>query len=89
MSRAVIRAKGQITLPRDIRDALHVEEGDDISFVITGEGVLMHGLKTIPADQAWFWSTQWQDGERAATADAKAGRTTTYTSSEDFLASLS
>ncbi|MHB8274136.1 MAG: AbrB/MazE/SpoVT family DNA-binding domain-containing protein [Dermatophilaceae bacterium] len=40
MSRAVIRTKGQITLPRDIRDALHVDEGDDISFVVTDEGVL-------------------------------------------------
>jgi len=89
MSRAVIRSKGQITLPRDIRDALHVDEGDDISFVITDEGVLMHGLKMVSAQQAWFWSAKWQDGEREASADVKAGRTTTYPSSEDFLASLS
>lgn len=30
-----------------------------------------------------------REGERAATADVKAGRTTTYGSSEEFLASLS
>ncbi len=54
----MIRTRGQITLPRDIRDALHVDEGDDISFVITDEGVLMHGLKMVPAEQAWFWSAQ-------------------------------
>src|SRR5258706_13299143 len=27
----------------------------------------MRGLKTIPAGQAWFWSTQWQAGEREPT----------------------
>ena len=89
MSRAVIRAEGQITLPRDIRDALHVDEGDDVSFVVTERGVLMRGLKGIPAEQAWFWSAQWQEGERDATADLEAGRTTKDASSEDLLATLS
>jgi antitoxin PrlF len=89
MSRAVIRANGQITLPREIRDALHVDEGDDISFVVTDKGVLMHGVKMIPAEQAWFWSAQWQQGERDATADLEAGRTTKHPSSEDLLATLS
>jgi len=89
MSRAVIGAEGAIILPRDIREALHVDEGDDISFVVTGKGVLMRGLKVIPAEQAWFWSAEWQEGERDAGADLEAGRTTKHTSTGDFLATLS
>lgn len=28
--------------------------------------------------QAWFWTEEWQSGERAAEADLKAGRVTEY-----------
>lgn len=52
MSRAVLRAKGQVTLPLEVREALHIEEGDDVLFTVTEEGVLLRGLKTIPAYQA-------------------------------------
>jgi hypothetical protein len=30
--------------------------------------------KDIPEDQAWFWSEDWQVGERAVNEDIKAGR---------------
>ncbi len=32
MIRAVVRSRGQMTLPREVREALHVEEGDDVAF---------------------------------------------------------
>lgn len=38
MTRAVLRSKGQLTLPREVREVLHVEVGDDIAFTITDEG---------------------------------------------------
>ena len=33
----------------------------------------MRGLKTIPAGQAWFWSPQWQAGEREADREIAVG----------------
>lgn len=42
-----------------------------------------------PYDQRWYWTAEWQAGEREADADIKAGRTTVYDSDEAFLASLS
>jgi AbrB family looped-hinge helix DNA binding protein len=35
MARTTLRRKGQITLPAQIREALHVEDGDEIEFEIT------------------------------------------------------
>jgi antitoxin PrlF len=32
MSTATITSKGQITLPKDVRDDLHLKEGDRVSF---------------------------------------------------------
>ena len=85
---ARVRGKGQITLPREIRDAAHLEEGDPIEFEITAHGILMRPKKVIDASQAWFWTPEWQAGEREADADIAAGRVTTYLTAEEFLASL-
>jgi hypothetical protein len=40
------------------------------------------------ADQAWFWTPEWQAGEREADEDIAAGRTTFFASTEDFLTAL-
>lgn len=41
MSDAVITSKGQITIPKPVRDALGLEQGDRIEFVSTEEGFLI------------------------------------------------
>lgn len=88
MTKAVVRAKGQVTLPRDVREALHVTEGDDIRFEITDDGVLMHGLTSIPSDQAWFWAAEWQAGEREASDQLARGEGAVHADSESFLDAL-
>lgn len=36
-----IGRRGQITLPREVRRRIKVDEGDQIAFIIQGEGVLI------------------------------------------------
>jgi hypothetical protein len=43
---------------------------------------------TIDSSQAWFWTREWQDGEREATNDVGTGRTERYDSDHAFLKSL-
>jgi AbrB family looped-hinge helix DNA binding protein len=88
MPRTTLRAKGQLTLPEEIRSAAHLEEGDLLDAEITAEGILLRPQKVIDATQAWFWTTEWQAGERRADADAAAGRMETFDSDEAFLAAL-
>jgi AbrB family looped-hinge helix DNA binding protein len=89
MMRTTLRQKGQITLPAEIREALHVEDGDEIEFELTSDGrVLMSGLKMIPADQAWFWTETWQAGEREASSQLARGEGRVFKTSEDFVKSL-
>lgn len=38
MPTATITSKGQVTLPQEVRDHLHVREGDRLEFVIDQEG---------------------------------------------------
>jgi antitoxin PrlF len=85
---SVIRAKGQVTIPRDVREAAHLEEGDPVEIEVTADGILLRPKKLVDATQTWFWAQEWQQGEREASADIKAGRVTTSGSSEAFLESL-
>lgn len=89
MSRATLRSKGQITLPVDVREALRLEEGDNVEFAIGDDGrVTLVGTTTIPTDQRWFWTAQWQAGEREASAGLSRGEGRIFESDESFLASF-
>ncbi len=88
MSRTTVRARGQITLPDDVRRAAHLEEGDLLEAEITAEGILLRPQKLIDATQAWFWSQNWQAGEHEADADRAAGRVSTFTSGAELIGSL-
>lgn len=88
MVRAVVRKRGQITLPREVREALHIEEGDDVAFVVEAGHVTMRGLKSIPAEQAWFWTDAWQAGEREASEQLTAGEGTVFEDGDALLDSL-
>src|SRR5471032_2400058 len=88
MARTTLRAKGQLTLPEDIRKAARLEEGDLFEAEMTPEGILLRPERLIDATQAWFWSPDWQAGEREADADRAAGRIETFSSGKEFLDAL-
>jgi AbrB family looped-hinge helix DNA binding protein len=88
MARTTLRAKGQLTLPEEIRAAAHLEEGDLLEAELTEDGILLRPQKVIDATQAWFWTPEWQAGEREADADLAAGRVETFASGEDLLRAL-
>lgn len=90
VSTARVREKGQLTLPAEVRAALRVTAGDEVEFTRHEDGtVTVRGLKTIPADQAWFWSADWQAGEREAGEEISRGDLSrVYASAEDMFADL-
>lgn len=88
MARTTLRAKGQLTLPEEIRQAAHLEEGDLFEAELTEEGILLRPQKVIDASQAWYWTPEWQEGEREADAQVAAGEGETFESGEEFLEAL-
>ena len=88
MPRTTLRAKGQLTLPEEIRTAAHLEEGDLLDAEITDEGILLRPRKVIDSTQAWFWTSTWQAGEREADADRVAGRVETFDSGDSLIEGL-
>jgi hypothetical protein len=43
---------------------------------------------SVADDQAWFWTPEWQAGEREVDEQIAAGLTTFFGSTEEFLAAL-
>ena len=87
---ARVRGRGQVTLPPEVRDALRVGEGDEVEFTRHDDGtVTVRGLKTIPSDQAWFWTADWQAGEREADEEIASGDLSpVYPTAEEMFADL-
>jgi hypothetical protein len=57
---------------------------------VEGAGVLLRGIIKGPLDpdQAWFWTPEWQAGEREAEAELAEGSGVAYRSTDDFIAHL-
>ena len=88
-ARVKVRAKAQLTLPEEIRRALHIGEGDEVEFAVQEDGtVTIRGYVSIPTDQAWFFTPEWLAGEREADEDIAARRGTVHESAEDMFAHL-
>lgn len=83
-----LRAKGQITIPDDVRRAAGIEEGDYLEMTVQGDAVVLRPRAVVPKAQAWFWKNEWQAGEREASDDIRSGRTSSFGTEEDFLESL-
>lgn len=82
-----IRSKGQLTIPGEVRDAARLEVGAMVEFEVTDQGVLLRPKAMIDADDAWFWTREWQQGEREAQAELESGEREIL-SHDEFLQAL-
>jgi AbrB family looped-hinge helix DNA binding protein len=88
VSTSHIRAKGQVTIPADVRRALHLEEGDPVEVEVVEAGILLRPRKVVDATQAWFWTPAWQDRIRRSVEQVEAGESEHFETDEEFLAAL-
>ncbi len=74
MSVVKVTRNFQVSIPKAVRDALGLEEGDLVEVEERDGEIVMVPKKLIDADQAWFWTREWQAGEREVDEDIRAGR---------------
>jgi AbrB family looped-hinge helix DNA binding protein len=79
---------GQITLPACVRRELGVEEGDLVEIEVIDEKAVLMPKKLVDKNQAYFWTKEWQEAEREASEDIKAGRVKTFDSAEELIKDL-
>jgi len=79
---------GQITIPASVRKQLGIEEGDLVEIAVEDEKAVLMPKKLVDKSQAYFWTRRWQEGEREADEDIKAGRVKTFDSVDELVKDL-
>jgi bifunctional DNA-binding transcriptional regulator/antitoxin component of YhaV-PrlF toxin-antitoxin module len=67
---------------------LGIEEGDLVEIDVEDERAVLIPKKLIDKNQAYFWTRKWQEGERAADEDIKAGHVKTFDSVGELIKDL-
>jgi len=84
-----VRKKYQITLPTAIREAAGVYEGDFLTAEVQEDRtILLRPSRLVDADEAFFYTPEWQAAEREADEDIRMGRVYRFNNIEstiDFL----
>ena len=44
---STVTSKGQVTIPKEIRDLLHIHTNDKVDFVVDGERLLLMPVRTL------------------------------------------
>ncbi len=79
---------GQITLPAPVRKSLGIEEGDLIEIEVIDEKAVLIPKRLVDKNQAYFWTKKWQEGEKEADEDIKAGRVKVFDSAKELVKDL-
>jgi len=79
---------GQVTLPASIRRRLGIQEGDLVEVIVEDDKAVLLPKKIINSSQAYFWTKEWQEAEKEASEDIKAGRVKTFDTVDELLADL-
>jgi AbrB family looped-hinge helix DNA binding protein len=88
MPTSKVTRHGQITLPASVRKELGIEEGDLVEIEVEDERAVLMPKKLVDKSQAYFWTKKWQEGEREADEDIKAGRVKAFNSVEELINDL-
>lgn len=83
--KVTLRKRGQFTVPKNFMDELNLNEGDSFEARLEDGKIVLVPLVEIPADQSWFWSEEWQAGEREAEEYIRKGHVSAEMDFEDAM----
>lgn len=80
MSLAKVTRNFQVTIPANIREMLHIVIGTLLDFTVEKGSITIKPKTLIDEDQAWFWTKEWQKGEKEVDKAIRKGQTRTFKS---------
>lgn len=84
-----INERGNLTIPPDIRRQFRLgDPGAQVELVLREGFIELHPQVAVPADQAWFWTSEWQKGEHRVDEHVAAGRVAVADDIGGFLAAM-
>lgn len=87
--RIIIRKRGQITLPKSFIEKFNLQEGDTLDLEVNDDGeITVVPMVQVPASQKWFWTKEWQEGEREAEEDLRNRNVKQFEDVHDLITEL-
>jgi hypothetical protein len=83
----MVQKRGVISLGL-LKEHVPLNDGDIFQVQLEDRKIVLVPMKLIPAEQAWFWTREWQAGEKEADEDIAAGRVKTFNRVDDLLEEL-
>lgn len=83
-----VRRNFQITLPAVIRKRLGLHVGDILDTTVKEGKIIIVPKKTIDAEQSWFWTKEWQGGEKETEHDLRTGKVKKFKSMKGLIKDL-
>ena len=83
-----VQKNKNITLPMWLMRLFHVGVGDFIRIEKTKNGVLLKPAKLVDPSQVYFWTKEWQEGERGVDNQIRKGRIRKAKSVDDLIKDL-
>jgi AbrB family looped-hinge helix DNA binding protein len=83
-----VTTNAQVTIPKEIREEVHLAEGDLIEFAVRDGCVIIIPKKAIDADQAYFWTSEWQKKETEVEDALDKGEYKEFRTVEDLIKDL-
>ncbi|AGL02514.1 hypothetical protein [Desulfoscipio gibsoniae] len=84
----IVQKRGVVSLGLLKEHNIPLNDGDIFQVQIEDGKVILIPMKLIPADQTWFWTREWQKGEKEAEEDIVAGKVKSFENAEDLLKDL-
>ena len=80
-----VQKRNLISLPRDIREQLDINEGDVLDVRLDHNKIIIEPMKLIPSSQAYFWSETAQNDMFEAKKDVESGDMRGFKNINEFL----
>jgi len=80
-----VQKRNLISLPRDIREQLNINEGDVLDIRMDNNKIIIEPMKLVPSSQAYFWSETTQNDILEAKNDVDSGNVREFNTISEFL----
>ena len=77
-----------MTLPHDVADELGVTDGDEFLIELKDGSLTLHPALTIPRDEAYLFTSEWQTVLRNAEMELASGDYVEFDNVDDLLKDL-
>jgi len=86
--RVSVQRRNLISLPREIRESLRINEGDILNVRVESNKIVMEPYRLIPSSQTYFWTESAQKDMLDAKDDVESGKVREFSNVNEFLKGL-